>query len=276
MSTHMRWGQHPARRIARATALLPLSLALAAGAAAQQPEHGPLLRVGETAHGTLSTSDDMLPDGSHFQPYRFHSVAGERVIITLASDDFDAYLFVGRWDDDEFEVLAADDDGAGGTHARIWWRPSVTGEYLIRASSLLAGETGRYAVSVAEAPPATPLDTGWAVPVRPGESHQGMLSQGDPILEDGSYYHLYSFEATVGERFVFTLRSDDFDAFLTVGWADGDTFIPLASDDDGAEGTDARLEWAAPGAGTYLVQANSYGAGETGRYTLTVQQGARR
>jgi hypothetical protein len=276
MSTHMRWAQGPARTMARATALLSISLVLAVGAAAQEPEHGPLLRVGETVNGTLSTSDAMLPDGSHFQPYRFHSAAGERVIITLASDDFDAYLFVGRWDGDEFEVLAADDDGAGGTDARIWWLPPVAGEYLIRAGSLLAGETGGYSVSLAEAPPATPLDTGWAVPVRPGESHQGMLSHGDPILEDGSYYHLYSFEAAVGERFVFTLRSGDFDAFLTVGWADGDQFVPLASDDDGAGDTDARLEWAAPGAGTYLLQANSYGAGETGGYTLTVEQGARR
>jgi hypothetical protein len=282
MSTHSRPGWRPGRTTRpRPTALVPLTVVLAlvtlaAGASAQHDGATPLLRLGETVHGALSASDDVLEDGSFFQSYRLESVAGEAVVITLESDDFDAYLLVGRWADGELEVLAVNDDGDDGTNSRVWWLPPATGSYVVQASSLFPGETGRYALSVRAAPAIPAVGTAWAVPIVVGEARSGILAHGDPMLDDGSYYHLYSFEAAAGERFVITLRSSDFDAFLTVGWADEDELMPLATDDDGGGETDARLLWAAPGAGTYLIQANSFGGGETGRYTLTVERGARR
>lgn len=84
-------------------------------------------------------------------------------------------------------------------------------------------------------------------------------------LEDGSSYDLYVF---VGERddvITLTMTSWDVDAFL---WLYDDARQVLASDDDGAGGTDALIKYVLPYDGSYYVLANTYDAREYGTYLL--------
>lgn len=272
MTTH-RSGQSARRPRASMAFLAPLALALTTTAAAQQDVALEPIGVGQTVVAALTPASGVLEDGSHYHDYVIQLSAGDRVVVTLRSEDFDAFLHIGRSRGDDFETLAMDDDGAGGTDARVLWMAPEAGAFVIRANSLRSGETGQYVLTVEDAPPLRPVSDDDAIPVRPGDRHVGQLTSGDPVIEDGSHYHLFRLDATARERFVITLRSSDFDAYLSIGWADRGDFVGLASDDDGAGGTDARLEWTAPGTGTYLLRVNSLGAGETGAYTLLVESG---
>lgn len=108
--------------------------------------------------------------------------------------------------------------------------------------------------------------------IRPGDTVQGTLSQTDRVLDDDSFYDCFNLEARAGEHLEVTLRSNDFDAYLTVvRRADCPVGDDAESDDDGAGGTDSRVR-INTGPGRYSIRANSLQAAETGRYTLSVER----
>lgn len=245
-------------------------LALAAGAplSAQTP-----LAFGQTVAGTLGAGDPVAEDDSWYDEYVFSARHGQRVTVTLRSEDFDAYLSLGQLQDGEWLLLEGNDDGAGGTDSRVDATLVGDGTFLIRANTLSAGESGRYTLSLAaaEAPPAGPAPT--TVALRPGQSVTGVLGAGDAVAADDSWFDLYSLSGTPGEPLTIELRSADFDAWLTVGRMDDGAWVETDSDDDGAGGTDARVVTTLPASGTLLVRANTLVAGENGGYTLTVASG---
>lgn len=87
-------------------------------------------------------------------------------------------------------------------------------------------------------------------------------------LRDGSYFEDYPLELAAGEAVTVTMRSVEFDTYLLVL---RDEEI-LASNDDWGEGTDSRITFTAPSAGTYVFRANSYEAGATGMFSLIVDR----
>lgn len=107
--------------------------------------------------------------------------------------------------------------------------------------------------------------------IRPGQTVTGELSNDDPALRDQSRFDLWRFEAQADHIYRVTLRSDDFDAYLAVGPHAGPECGDCDTDDDGGGGTDAGLRFAPGRAGTYEIRANAYNAGETGRYTLVLE-----
>ena len=107
--------------------------------------------------------------------------------------------------------------------------------------------------------------------IRPGQTVQGELSSGDAVLGDDTFYDVWRFRGEEGHVYAVMLRSDDFDAYLAVGSTAEDDCADCEEDDDGGGGTDARAEFRAPSSGTYVIRANSLSAGETGRYTLELQ-----
>lgn len=106
---------------------------------------------------------------------------------------------------------------------------------------------------------------GALVPERP---FNGSLSSSDAVWDDGSHYHVWAVTARAGQRVVIDMESDDVDAYLRVLRNDG---TPVATDDDGGSGSNARVEFRAPSTGDYLVIATSFGAGETGTYRVRVR-----
>ncbi len=122
----------------------PYQLALeerpAPSAATRRP-----LAVGATARGELDEGDFTVEsDGSYFEEWSFSGSAGQEVVVRMGSDDFDTYLSVGRMQDGEFRELGSNDDGDEGTDSMLELTLPADGEYVVRANSFAAGETGEY------------------------------------------------------------------------------------------------------------------------------------
>jgi hypothetical protein len=108
-------------------------------------------------------------------------------------------------------------------------------------------------------------------PIRPGQTVRGELSSSDPTLDDNTHYDVWRFRGEEGHVYAVTLRSDAFDAFLAVGADAADDCEECELDDDGAGGTDSRVEFRAPASGTFQIRANSLMEGETGAYTVELE-----
>lgn len=256
----------PWQRTVRMPAVL-LTLLLAAFTAepaAAQSSTPMALPMGQSVRGTLSSSDLRLDDASYYDLYLVNTSAGERVRVTLESNDFDAYLSLGQGTSaNDFSFVSANDDGASGTDSRIDF-VSEGGAYLIRANSLSSGSTGAYTLTVSSR-------GGGAAPsvqtIGGGQTVRGSLSGSDAVLSDGSYYDTYRFRGTAGDRVRVTMRSGDFDTYLAVGTEASPT---METDDDGAGGTDSQVTMTLPSTGWYVIRANSLYSGATGSYSLSV------
>lgn len=110
----------------------------------ERRDGGPLA-AGDRVRGRLSSADPTLDNGAPFHLYTYEARRGERLTLTLRSEDFDAYLVIGTRGGRHGigGVLARDDDGAGGHDSRIDVSFPNAGEYVIRVNSLLP-ENGEY------------------------------------------------------------------------------------------------------------------------------------
>ena len=233
----------------------------------------PGLAAGAIVSGTLGSGDPTAADGSYYELWAVRASAGEVLTITMTSSAFDAYLAIGRMSGGEFESLDTDDDGAGGTDARIVFTAPRTGEYLVRANTLSEGETGSYRLSLGSSGGGESITSTSPQLLTPGEPVSGRLSTTDPKLDDDTYYDAYRFQGRAGQRVTITMRAPDFDAYLSLGRGSGDDYESIESDDDGAGGTDARLEITLPATGQYEVRANALSVGQTGAYSLLLDTG---
>lgn len=109
--------------------------------------------------------------------------------------------------------------------------------------------------------------------LRIGATVSGALTDGDGKAADDEYrYDDYRFDARAGQRLEAILRSDAFDAYLSI-YADGPRGEPLASDDDGLEeGTNARLRFTPERAGAYILRARTLSGLDGGDYSLSLQE----
>jgi hypothetical protein len=115
--------------------------------------------------------------------------------------------------------------------------------------------------------------------IRVGQTVNGTLSASDLVLEDdGSHYDCYVFETTPGVTYTVDMSSSEFDTFLGLGR--GRTCNPpleAENDDRSGDDTNSRIVFTAgvTAAGSYyFIIANSYEAGETGAYRLSVTEQA--
>ena len=111
-----------------------------------QPVNGSILS-GTTARGTLTETDAIADDGTHYDAYEIAVTDGEKLRLTMVSNDFDAVIEVGKAGEN-WEAVATDDDGLSDTHARLEWTAEGGGDYVIRARGFSQGEFGAYALTV--------------------------------------------------------------------------------------------------------------------------------
>lgn len=255
-------------RLSRILVSAGLLIASSAGSLrAQTP-----ISAGQTLNGRLERSDPTLSDDSHYDDYVFSAQAGQQLVITMRSRDFDTYLQLGQLRGGSFERIDSDDDGGGGTDSQISYTASSAGNLIIRANSLAGGETGAYSLEVRASGTAQAPAAGSTPTISAGQTINGRLDNSDPQLSDDSRYDDYVYNGQAGEVIVITLRSSDFDAYLQWGRGAGAGFVREESNDDGGGGTDSELRVTLTDAGPYIVRANSLFGGETGAYTLTVNR----
>jgi lysyl endopeptidase len=111
-------------------------------------------------------------------------------------------------------------------------------------------------------------------PISVGQTINGTLSTSDCPLGDGSYVDAYSFNGTTGQKISILMTSSAFDTVLYLLNPDGSV---LAADDDGGGGTNSRIPagsgfFTLPATGSYTILANSFDAGATGPYSLTLSE----
>jgi hypothetical protein len=243
--------------------------ARAAAAADGQPG---LIRIGQTVTGTLTASSPKMTERGRFRVYRFNGQSGQRVIITLRSGDFDAYLTLARTVSGITDAIATDDDRGGGeknTDSRVRATLPVTGTYLVVAQSLSEDGVGAYSLSVEQAPAAT---TAVSRPIALGQTVSGRLDETDAVLEsDETFYDTWTLTGRKGQRIQIDMRSDSLDSFLSFGRMENGEFSSLKTDDDGGGELHSKLVITLPDDGQYVIRANEVGA-KTGAYTLAVTE----
>lgn len=260
------------------------------------PEAGGLTR-GRLEEGDRATEGE----AAYVDVWRIQGEPGHTFTITMSSDELDTTLRVGRWMLGEWQELAADDDGAGGTDSRVTITVHDADQYEIHAGALNRGQEGAYLLEVvrtrpegdtvpatppADIVPVGPSDPPLVVPfegdippttlspadlpfISPGGMKEGALQEGDPAHRNGSLYDRYTYFGGAGETVTFSLASDHFDAVLRVGTRDETgRWRELASDDDGGSGTDSEVTITFPEQAAYEVHAGAYEAGQSGAYTL--------
>jgi tetratricopeptide (TPR) repeat protein len=98
---------------------------------------------------------------------------------------------------------------------------------------------------------------------------QEALTRDDPrdhVLKN-SHHKVHPFQMAAGKTYRIDLMSKEFDTYLRLVDPSG---AQVAADDDGGEGTNARIIYRAAQAGEHQIIATSFEAGATGKYTLTI------
>lgn len=246
-------------------ALLVLALAAPIGAA----------RAQSTIHsGALQDGDATLESGEYVDDYTVEASPGEEVVAVVSSLDFDPYVIVLSPSGERTE----NDDFGSSTDVSLVEVPvDEAGTWTVRVTTYDEGETGAYALTMGKRP-----DDGegpgrifrWEaaerLPDGPRASLHGELEEGDAVRGDGSYYDGFGFEAIPGEAIVVTMKSADFDTYLTVVSPSG----VETNDDDSGGGTDSRVELTLDEPGEWMIIANSLSAGDVGEYDLTIERRA--
>jgi hypothetical protein len=261
---------HAQRRPA-APAHRPAAAAASASAEAGQPA---VIRMGQTLQGTLSDADPRMTERGRFRVYRFNGQRGQKVIATLRSADFDAYLTVARMVSGITDAIATDDDRGGGeknTDARVRVTLPQDGAYLIVAQALQEDGVGGYTLSLTPAPVPT---TAASRPISIGQSVSGRLDETDAVLDDDdTYYDTWTFSARKGQRLAIEMKADTgtIDPYLQFGQMEGGQWKSIRNDDDGGDGLNSRMVVTVPDDGQFVIRANEVGE-KTGAYTLSVTE----
>jgi 3'-phosphoadenosine 5'-phosphosulfate sulfotransferase len=106
------------------------------------------VRAGESVEDALDEDDPQDEDGGYYQQFTYQARAGERLTITVSSDEMDSYVMVGTGMYDDFQALAEDDDSGGDLDAELGWTAPESGEYTIQVSTAVPGQTGPFVLRV--------------------------------------------------------------------------------------------------------------------------------
>ncbi|KPF83305.1 peptidase [Brevundimonas sp. AAP58] len=219
---------------------------------------------GDTVEGALSDDDGQNAGGLIADSYTFRGRAGQRVVVTMSSDDFDTWLDLYTGEGDSRYIVDSDDDGAGqGTNSRLTHTLAEDGLYIIEARGFSDAGRGNYEISLTEAAPDPD-----PIPLAYGSTIEGEISDSDPRDDDNRGFDAFRISGREGNRIQVIMRSGDFDTFLQIGGSEGD-FYALASDDDGlGEGTDSRLNYILPSTGDFILRAGPLFTDADGLYSL--------
>ena len=248
-------------------ALVSLTFAIAGLTAVATPAVAQdTIRLGGEVQGRFQDGDAQLTSGEFVDVYVFEGRAGQTVTVQMSSSDVDSYVMIrGPSGFAEFN----DDREDGDVDSQLTVRLPANGQYRIQATTFAPGESGRYSLSLVEGGGAMISAQGGGR-AQGGTSNAGQLSTSDDAISSGEYADSWSFSGTPGQTYVVRLNSAEFDPYLMVR-GDG---VEEDNDDDqtGRGSRNSRIEFVMPDAGEVSIIATSYEAGETGAYTLVLEE----
>lgn len=225
------------------------------------PERVDTIEIGQTLEGLLEIDDDTRESGEFVDSYVLNAEAGQAIVLTMTSEEFDTYLaVVGPEDFMEFN-----DDSLGmGTDSQLSFIAPATGELTVMATSYAIDMVGAYTLAAeltqaADVAPTLPSLT-------PGATVADSLEEGDETLQSGELVDLYRFVGRAGQQLEISMSSNEFDAYLILRGTD------FTVDNNNMSETDynSLLHATLPVDGEYLIGATCYRPGETGAYELTL------
>jgi len=203
--------------------------------------------------GELGPGDDKL--GRYFDTYSLQLTAGERLVATLSSLEFDAYLILEAPGGTEFE----NDDYGEENDARLDVLVDATGIWKLKATSYEEQEQGAYTLTMRRES------------LQQLRSYSGALNQEDAVSVKGEYYDSYSVDLEANRRVVISMQADQIDSFLVIKPPRGGRIL----NDDYEEQSEARLDFIPEVGGRYELFATSFEGGEQGEYSLRILLGER-
>ena len=206
------------------------------------------LSIGEVVRGRITKQ----PGGRLAERFQLSGRAGQRVIIELDSNEFDAYLQVIDSAGREF----TDDDGGEEYNSRLGYEFQADGTAMIVATSLGGDQMGAFELRVTESSQNVAAE------------YRGTLESGDLRGYDGVLYDRYEYEGEAGAAVSIAVDSDDFDSMVYLNNPDGSN---LGQDDDSGGDGNARLDVRLPQSGTYTISVVSFFEGR-GDYVLTIYE----
>ena len=135
---------------------------------------------------------------------------------------------------------------------------------LTTVTTSLEAQRGRTPSQPARQAPAAPTPIRFASPV------MDSLRPTDATIGGRGAFRVFRFEARTDKRYIITMDAPDFDAYVWVAQQVGVLTDAIASDDDGGEGSNARLRFNPPTNGSYYLVAQSLSTDGAGLYALQV------
>lgn len=122
------------------------------------------------------------------------------------------------------------------------------------------------AMALTAAPVAAQLSTAPMLPL--GRTVDGTLGRADATLNEKGRFQVFRLDVKPGQRYAIVMRADDFDSYVSVARQVNGLTDYLASDDDGAGNSNARLRWTPKEPGPYYVVAQSLKPEGLGLFTV--------
>jgi hypothetical protein len=222
-----------------------------------------LLVVGNIASGQPATvgNDNIVITGlitcgagngaKPFCPFNLHYVqltAGRTYMIRMASSDFNTNLTLENLPG---KVLACDRDDYDALNGAMLFRPAVTGQYRLIATSASPTE-GFYTITIREMPVLI--------------SAEDALTTADP-RENDCHVRFHDVPMTAGRRYIIDLESNEFAPFVKLLNAEGSM---VAFADECGPMHNARVIFEPTVTGTYRLVTTTWGPHETGTFRLYV------
>ena len=222
----------------------------------------PVIIDGSTIQARLDSNSNVLPDNSYFNAHTFEGRAGQRISITMTSNQVDSYLLLYGPNQ---EYLGENDDSSNSQNARLDVTLPTNGTYFIFANSYGASEQGQYELNVNSLNNTSDYSdaNGYLV------NQSGVLNAQDDRLTDNSFYDEYSFSAQQGQDVTITLTSQDFDAYLLLIDNQGNKIAE--NDDISQNNSNASIRISLPYTGDYRVIVNAYDQTGQGQYQMSVR-----
>ncbi len=219
------------------------------------------IAIGAAVDGSLDFASDT-------DWYRVRLTQGQsyRFALTGGGDDGVSDPLINLYDRNG-QVLGTDDDGGGGLNSYLEFTAPATGDYFVEARGFGDDATGRYHLTAQAGDIPADASTDATLSAE-GDYRQGVLSPAG----DRDWYRIdLGDEQIVRVDLVNPETQDGLgDPYLVVRGADG---AELAVDDDGGDALNAQLEFQAPAAGVYFIEARGFSEDAQGRYALSISSG---
>ena len=227
-----------------------------------------------TVSGTWASGCQSQVDGRGYaRYYTFTLTESSAVTLTLESS-LDTYLYLRAGSARSGTAVAENDDITTGSNlnSRIS-QTLAAGSYTVEATTYATGQAGSFTLTVAGLPTGggpTPTDPCADAITGNGPISGTWADNCQSQVPDRGYARYYTFTLAAASEVTLTLESS-IDTYLFLRAGSAKSGVPVAANDDITPGSNLNSQIVQTlAAGSYMVEATTYGQGQAGSFTLTV------